>query len=146
MPPVDPDRVSALREQVAAIEKARDEKLAAAAAAVELRMLEEKVKLGELEAKHGLVGRDILPVFSPKTGAMVVVKTPEPVQFQKFQRKVIADKLDLPDVEELIRSCLVYPAKSDFQVICDEAPGMLSSVVNAVTALNGAAESDAASK
>jgi len=141
-----PGDADALRAQVAEIEARRREQLSAAADAVELKILQEKIKLAELEAKEGLVGRDIAAIFSPKTGAMVVVKTPAPVQYQKFQKKAIADKVDIPDLFELIHSCLVYPSKKEFESICDAAPGMLSSTIEALTTLNGAADSDAAGK
>jgi hypothetical protein len=139
--------IDELREQVAAIETARREKLQAQADKVEGKMLEEKIKLADLETKEGILGRDIAAVFSPKSGEMVVVRTPAPVVFQRFQEKVLSPKaVSTADLYELIYACLVYPDKKSFQAICDAAPGMLSSAMNALQSLNGAANEDTAGK
>lgn len=139
--------IDELREQLAAIEAERVQKTRARDEAIELRTLQEKIKLAEIESKEGLVGKDILAVFSPKTGDMVVVRTPAPVVYQRFQEKVLSGKpMTTADVYELIYACLVYPDKKAFQAVCDTAPGMLSSTMNAISALNGAAVEDTAGK
>ncbi len=136
-----------MRQQVAAIEAARREKLTARDEAVEMHRLQEQLKLPDLEAKEGLLGRDIEAVYSPKTGDMVVVRTPAPVVFQRFQEKVLGPKaVSTADLYELIYACLVYPDKKSFQAICDSAPGMLSSTMRALQSLNGAADEEMAGK
>lgn len=135
------------RQQLAAIEAARREKLQARDEQIESKKLDEQLKLAEIEAKEGLLGRDIEAVFSPKTGDMVVVRTPAPVVFQRFQEKVLGPKaVSTADLYELIYACLVYPDKKTFQAVCDSAPGMLSSTMRAIQSLNGAADEDAAGK
>jgi hypothetical protein len=139
--------IAEMREKLAQLEATRAERQREAAEAVELKMLEEKLKLGDIEAKEGLLGRDIAAVFSSKTGEMVVVRTPMPVQVQKMHAKDLSGQpTTVPEVLELVHSCLIYPSKKDFERICDVSPAMLMSAVNAIGSLNGAANEAAAGK
>ena len=139
--------VAEMREKLAEIELVRSAKLKEFGDALEVKVLEEKLRLAELEAKEGLVGRDISAIFSSKTGEMVVVRTPKPVQVQKFQAKELSGQpTSIAEIYELIHACLVYPSKKDFERIVDGSPAMLGSALNAIGSLNGAANEAAAGK
>lgn len=129
------------------IEKKRAEKRAALRRAIDDKMTEEKLKLGELEDEHGLLGQDIEAVFSPKDGRMVVVRTPKPVVWNRFSKAINSSKpLTDEDTTALIYPCLVYPTKPEFEAIVSAAPGMLASTANACAKLAGGAREDAEGK
>lgn len=139
--------VEEMKQKLAAVEASRAERLQEHRDAIALKVLEEKIVLADLEAKEGLVGRDIQAVFSSKTGAMVVVRTPKPVQVQAFQAKELSGlPTSMQEIFDLIHGCLVYPSKKDFERIVDASPAMVISALNAIGSLNGAANEVAAGK
>ena len=135
-----------LEKRVAQAREARLAKQRAAEEPIARKRLEEELKLTEIEATEGLLDKEIKALFSPHDGSMCVVRKPSPAAWQRFQTKVLAEKVTVADLYDLIRTSLVYPDKGAFQTMCDLSPGLLSRVANAVSELAGVGAGDVAGK
>lgn len=135
-----------LQAKVRATEEARKLKLAEADDKRDLRELEERLKLAELEGLHGIAGRDFGYVFSKKTGDMIAVRTPPEVQWQKLQQAILDDEIATQDLVDLVYSTLLYPSKPDFEKICSNSPGIIGQVTKELTRLAEAGEAKTAKK
>lgn len=129
-----------LEQRLADAQQAVAERRRAAEDAIRRRELEERIRLVELEAEHGPLGFDIRAVFSPRSGRMIVVKTPKAAAFQRFQDRSNDSRkpLTTADLWDLVRTCRVYPEQRELSEIIEEAPGLLAVVANAAAELAGA--------
>jgi len=135
--PAPNSALSPLEQRVEQIRAERSRKQKAADEAVRQAMLEGEIKLAEIEANEGVEGRDFKAIFSSVDGAMVVVRKPKPVVHERFIKKQLDNKASVQDLDELVRSCLIYPDRPTFQKICDTAPNMLFLVSDAIVGLGG---------
>jgi hypothetical protein len=139
--------VELLRKKAEAIRAKREEEKKARDEAIEIRMLEGEIKLDELVAEYGELGRDIAAVFSPHTGDMVVIKRPSKAAFRLYQSNTSTGKVPLMQaMVTLADSVLVYPTREEFQAIQDHTPAMLGKVVNTASKLAGASQEDTEGK
>lgn len=141
------DTIEDLEKKLEASRAARVERQRADDGARKLRMLQEELKLVEFEATEGILGKDIKALFSPRDGAMVVVRVPKPALFQRFQQKMLGNKgVSIVDLYDLVHGSLVYPGKAELEKICDATPGMLGAVATACVELAGSASDDLVGK
>jgi hypothetical protein len=126
-----------LEALVAEQNRARKLKLDAAEVERKTREMKERLKLPEIEGKYGLVGRDIEPVFCPKTGAMVVVKTPTEAAWQKLTHLTSTMRAKPSDLGEFLSGVLVYPSEKELGKITEDSPAILDLATNAAGKLAG---------
>lgn len=136
------DTIEDLEKKLEASRAARLERQRADDDARKLRMLQEELHLVDIEATEGILDRDIKAIFSPKDGAMVVVRAPKQAVWSRFQKRVLETKGQLPsdkDIYEFVHATLVYPDKTALEKICESAPAMMASAANAAAELAGTA-------
>jgi hypothetical protein len=142
-----PDPLKELRDRVAAAKEKSAARQLAAEEAKQKKHLEEELVLAEIEERESYVlDTDIIAVFSPKDGSMIVVKTPKEAAFQSFQKKMQTDKTEASDYWTLVKTALVYPDKTALDAIVQAAPGMLIQAANACIQLAAATKQEAAGK
>ncbi len=107
----------------------------------EIRNAEDEQKLGELEAAHGLLGRDIAKVTTSE--GMIVVKRPHHLIFKRFIEK---DKHNSDDLDRLVKPSLLHPSKADFDAMVVALPFTLVKTANAVCELAGISKADVEGK
>lgn len=134
-----------LRARIEVGRKASADKAAAREAARKRRELEERVRLVDIEAQHGVLGLDIDAVFAPD-GSMVVVKRPAPVTFERFESRVAKSEIDGKAISEFVVPCLVYPSVPEYEKIVDKYPGVQSACAGLVGRLGSAAITEASGK
>ena len=88
--------------------------------------------LSKLEAELGLEGKAIKKVET--SVGMIVVKKPNHLLYKRF---LDSDKLDTTVANKLVRSCIVYPSKEEFDKIMEEEPHAIMRCANAVCELAG---------
>jgi hypothetical protein len=120
----DQARLRELREKRQRIEDEREARAQPSVAdliALEERKLREQEKLAELEMQHGKVGREIDILESP-VGA-VILKRPTMNVFRRFQDSGTTESKDF---EQLVRPCVLYPSRADFETMCEQVPMLLA--------------------
>jgi hypothetical protein len=133
-------KVDAIRLKRAAEKEAGDE-------AIAIRMLEEEIKLDELVAEYGELGRKVAAVFSPITGDMVAVRTPSKAAFRLYQNSANTGKLSMDQImSTLLNTCRIYPDAEAFGRVQDSTPSMLGKAANAAARLAGVTQDDTEGK
>lgn len=97
--------------------------------------------LAEAEEQHGPLGDKIAAVYTRM--GVVIVKRPVSMVFKRFQE---AGKTKHEDFDRLVRPCLVYPTKAEFDRIVEEQPATLIRCADAVAVLAGVQTDDNAGK
>lgn len=131
----DEQRLRELREQRQKLEDEREARAQPSVAeliAIEERKLLEQQKLAELEAQHGKLGREIDVVDSPE-GA-VIVKRPTMNVFRRFQDSGTTESKDF---EQLVRPCILYPSRAEWESMCEKVPMLLAQCASACIRLAG---------
>jgi hypothetical protein len=123
------------KRKVEEIKAGRLEKLTALELARDEKVLDEEIKLAELETTHGLVGVEIMPVFSSLTGEMVVVHVPDEAQHQQINQKALDGKATVVEYMNYTKSCLVYPSAKAFEALCKRTPDLVGEVSEAIELL-----------
>lgn len=121
--------------------KARLDRLRADTEAEERALAEER-QIDELTEKYGPVGKAW--DFVRTDAGMIAVKKPNHLLFKRFQDKE-STKTDDLDVL-LVRPCLIYPSKAEYDRIIEEVPAALTKAGNAIAALAGFRREDLAKK
>jgi hypothetical protein len=129
-------KLSELRAKRAALaeERAKQEAERALVEQIEAeeRALRDDEAIAAAEAEHGPVGKRIAVVHTDL--GVIIVKRPNPLIFRRFQDK---GTTKTEDFDQLVRPCLVYPSKTEFDRILEELPATLIRAANAVCALAG---------
>lgn len=94
---------------------------------------EERV-LAELEAKHGLVGKAIAPIYT--LDGMIVVKKPDGVKTKNWLDKH-AQNATQDELRMISRPCVIYPELSTFDAMVAERPVIVPDVATEVLRLGG---------
>lgn len=128
----------------ARLEAARAKKAAALEAVKPT--LEQQVEAAELEAANAeavaaaakALGRkgvdfEVVPVID---GSIVIVKTPDPVQFQAFMD---LPAMKLEDADVMGSRCVHYPSAGDYRKVKGERPALIMAVAAAASKLAGVA-------
>jgi hypothetical protein len=124
----------------AEIKRKRLEKLRADVEAEERSYANEK-KLAELEQIHGREGKAIKAVYVDTI--MVVVKKPNHLHVKRFMDK---EETKTEDLDMLVRPCLLYPTKAEFDALVEEHTALLAKAANAVSYLAGFRKEDLTKK
>jgi hypothetical protein len=127
------------RAQLAEAREARAEPTAAELVAVEKRQLAEDEAFDAAIAEHGAKRVEFV---RGRDGA-IVLKRPHMATYRKFQDN---GSLSSDSVEALVKPCIVWPSKAEFDVLVKDEPALLQRCANAVCALAGVRSSDAAGK
>lgn len=121
-----------IEEQLAAIEaEEADERRAASAAADAKRIARHALKKRMMAELKGKEGEAFAIVDS--LGGFIVVKKPEGVRWKAFTKSERND----PDVENLIRPCVVTPEWDRVAAIIDDYPGTKDEIVAPLVAMIG---------
>jgi hypothetical protein len=96
----------------------------------EKRALEQDDALDKAETEHGAKR---VRLVRGDSGA-VILKRPHMVTFRKFQDRGTTDSEAL---EALIKPCILWPTKAEFDALMQEEPALLQRCANAVCALAG---------
>ena len=97
--------------------------------------------IANAEEKHGPVDQKIR-VVRTELGC-IILKRPNPVHYKRFRDKA---EQDTEAFEKLVRPCVVYPDGVALDLILDELAGVLDRCANAVVALAGFRQKEAAPK
>lgn len=100
--------------------------------AIEERKVREAEKLAELEQQHGKVGKEI-DIVDSEVGA-VIVKRPTMNVFRRYQD---SGTTETKDWENLVRPCVLYPSRADFDAMCEKIPMLLAHTANKCIHLAG---------
>lgn len=140
----DEKRLREVREQIEARRTAREQRYMPTLEeqlAVEAKRLEAEEKLDELEAQHGRVGKEIQLIESDN--GFVIARRPTMASYRKFQD---TKDTDTKDVELLVRPCVLYPSKAEFDRMCEEKPALLGQVAKVCAELAGLRADEAKKK
>lgn len=116
---------SAKLEREAAIARKREEAHEA------IRRVELQRALAKLVAQHGPVGKAL--AYYLTSTVFVVVKKGDGLLWERF----LASERKLKDAEDLVRACLVHPAKPDFDRMVSEYAAILMPLANKIGELYG---------
>jgi len=119
-------RLDAARAQrEAAAEASKPSELVAFRMRVEAeeRAARNEAALAAAVAKHGAVGVQIDVVEVPD-GRIVIVRRPHAALYKAFQD---LDKVTFEEAEKLVRPCVEYPDKGEYDAITDAYPGVVNS-------------------
>ena len=137
-PAADPAaaKLAEVRAKRAAVEDARA-KAEAARETDELLEREERAladaeALAKAEAEHGPVGKKIRVVSTPS--GSIILKRAGNAAFRRFMD---APKASVDEAERLVKPCVVYPSRADFERITDEYPALWIRLAGALTILAG---------
>ncbi len=100
--------------------------------ALEERRLKETQALADLEAQHGKVGKEIDLV--PSDVGAVIVKRPTMNVYRRFQDSGTNETKDL---ENLVRPCILYPSRAEFDNMIERLPMLLTHVADTCVVLAG---------
>lgn len=109
--------------------------------ALEDKRLAVEDKLDELEAKHGRVGKEIELIEIDDE--FVIVRRPTMAAYRRFQD---TKDPETKDIEILVRPCVLYPERSQFDRMCEEKPALLGRVANVCGSLAGLRSEEAKKK
>lgn len=128
------ERIEAIQARRAELHRERD---AARAIADEEREADELEALYKLEVEHG---SDRIAVVETAMGR-IVFRRPTSLEFRRWQD---GSKHDSSALEQLVRPCVLYPAKTRFDAVLEEYPAVLVLAGDAVSYLAvGAAKAHA---
>ena len=151
--PSEADVLAKLEAELAATKKAREEAAAARAAARAKdpkriadeiarteRAIEDDAKFADLVDEHG--AENVRRVNTPRDG-MVVVRTPDPLVFRRFNDAFLRSDHPNPKVrtsfhdeaEKMVRLSLVYPTRERFDEMASRCPTLVSTCANVVLEL-----------
>lgn len=82
-------------------------------------------------------GEDALQVVETKRGE-VLVRAPKRGEWKRFKAAAINEKQRADATENLVRSCVVYPAEAEFTKLLDRYPALADSLGEVVVDLAGA--------
>lgn len=151
---MEDEELKKLREQRDALRRQREEEFAAARErqaeierlkaeiALEEQRLRDEPEIDKAIAEHGPLNIRTKVIETP-AGA-VVIKRPNHLHFRKFQDK--GDSIKTADVWDLVRTCIAYPDVKRVDKICEDYPGVLMELANAVSDLAGVRRSEVAPK
>lgn len=128
------ERLEAARTKRAAALEAVKPSLADQVAAAEL----EAANAEAIAAAAKALGRNgvdfaVVPVID---GSIVIVKTPDPVQFQAFMD---LKEMKLDDADVMGSRCVHYPSAAEYRAIKMKRPALIMSVAAAASKLAGVA-------
>ena len=125
------DAVRAERAELAARAEARALAADADTLAEEKSALAAERVLDEAQAAHGV--RSVGIVHIPAAGSFVLRK-PHHAAYRKFQDNTEASSAG---AIELVKSCLLYPTKPEFDRVLAASPGILTELANNCVTLAG---------
>jgi len=128
------------RQALAEAREARQQPTEAELLAIEQRELAAEQALEKFEQEYGRVGRAIEIVRSDV--GSVIVKRPHMATYRKFQD----DARDTTSAEKLVRPCVLYPSKPEFDRMVEELPFLLVRCADAVCTLAGVRKEDVRAK
>lgn len=128
--------------ELAKAKEARELKLKERNDAIEMKMLEEGLKLVELEATHGIPGIDIEARFAGNTGKLAVVGKPPSVMYDAFLKKQDMQTIKPDDNYDLVKGCLKYPSLAELNVMIAESPAIITELCAAAMGLAGKFKSE----
>lgn len=113
--------------------------------AIAERVLAAEEALDALEAKEGKIGVhiQIVRIDDDNDGRAIILKRPIMQVFRRYQD---SGKTDSEDLEKLVRPCLLYPTKPEFEQIIKDLPFVLHRCSNVVATLAGVRREDVAGK
>ena len=125
--------LKAVRAKRAALEDARTARTEPSIAerlATEKRELAEDEVLDRLAEEHG---HKHIELVRCEYGA-VIVKRPHLATYRRFQD---AGKSDTKTYDQLVRPCVLYPSKAEFDALLEQQPHLLTRCADAVVRLAG---------
>jgi hypothetical protein len=129
-------RLEKANAELAKWQEAREERRKAEHARREVEAAEAEVRdaphIAKAEEEIGPIGTRIQLVETSL--GTIIVRRPNHLVWKKYTRK---EKVTADDVEQLIRTCLVYPDKARFNEIWEELPGVGSRLIDAISELAG---------
>lgn len=135
------EKLAALRAQREALADAAAARLEVSddeAVAIEEKLLAEDLALDKAQSEHGAKA---VRLVRTDVGA-VIVRRPHVAAYRKFQDGESSTQV----TEELVKSCLLYPSKSEWDKLMNVQPGVLTKVANACVELAGFRLSDVKGK
>lgn len=147
----DPDaeikaQIAALQDKREAIETARTQRAEPTLAeqlAIEQRRLVEDEKFDELLREHGPNMIEMVrPEQRPDVGA-VIVKRPHLATYRRFQE---SGKADFKTFDQLLKPCLLYPGKAEFDALCELMPALHTICCDTIVRLSGHARKETEAK
>jgi hypothetical protein len=136
------EALQAKREAIEAARLEREKPSLQEQVAIEQRRLTEDEKFDELSQQHGKLIEMVRPEDRPDVGA-VIVKAPHLATYRRFQE---SGKADFKTFDALVRPCLLYPSKGEFDALCEQMPALHTLACNAVVRLAGHRGKDVESK
>lgn len=141
------DRLAELQEQRAALDERREARLKLTPdeqVAIAERALAADKALDELEQTHGKIGVviQIVRLDDEKDGRAVILKRPNMTVFRRYQD----GKNESKDVDNLVRPCVIYPSKAEFDLLVQENPFLIVRCGNVCSTLAGVRRDDVAAK
>lgn len=127
--------LKALTDEIDALNDAREQRAKPTVSeqlALKRRELKEAKALDEREREFGAVGKEIDIVHSD-VGA-VIVKRPTMTVYRRFQD---SGKTETKDYEQLVRPCILYPSRAEFDQLIEQRPMLLVHCADACIALAG---------
>lgn len=135
-PESDEDReLRELTERVDALSQAREARAQPTKAeliALKKRELKEAEELDKFEREVGKVGKEI-DIVQSDVGA-VILKRPTMTTYRRFQD---SGKVETKDFEQLVRPCVLYPSRAEFDQLVEQRPMLLAHCADACIALAG---------
>jgi hypothetical protein len=129
-------RLAAARAKRDELEAKRAERDATRAKLAEVEKAEREAKeaevLDRLECEHGPVNEKIRPVYTP--GGLIVVKRAQSILVRRYMDH---GKADSESWDKLVRPCVLYPEKAEFNRIVEDYPASLQKCADAVCWLAG---------
>jgi hypothetical protein len=122
------------RKAAEAFEAARELEQLKAELEDEKRLAKEDKEFARIETEHGLGGREIARVNTPR--GMIVLKRPNHLLYKRWI-DTSSDKANTTDSMKLVRPCVVYPSPEDFDALLEVCPSALMTCVNAIAYLAG---------
>lgn len=113
--------------------------------AIESRALAADQELDKLAAEHGRVGAkiDIVRIDDERDGRAVILRRPNMTVFRRFQDSGTNESKDL---DNLVRPCVLYPSKAEFDMLVTELPFLLKRCADVCCTLAGVRKADIAGK
>jgi hypothetical protein len=107
------------------IEAARSARKAALAEQKQAQLAVDMEALDALEQEHGdgRVAAVSMPTFSPGLPALIVVRTPKPVEYKRYQDMAAKDS-GRKTCDVLADVCVVYPDRETYAKMREIAPGI----------------------
>lgn len=102
--------------------------------AIEQRRLAEDEKFEELAQTHG---RERISMVRPEQRpdiSAVIVRRPHLAVYRRFQE---SGKADQKTFDGLLKPCILYPSKAEFDALCESMPALFDLCCNEVVVLAG---------